>query len=95
MPRVELTDRFVAGAKAGDFFDAKTAGLNLRVTPNGVKSWFAVFTTPKDGKRARVMLGRYPQTKLARARALALEPRSHVEKGQEPATYSRHRQLHN
>jgi hypothetical protein len=53
-----LTDRFVAGAKAGDYFDAKTAGLNLRVTPSGVKSWFAVFTSPKDGKRARVTLGR-------------------------------------
>ena len=38
MPRVELTDRFVARAKAGDYFDAKTSGLNLRVTPNGVKA---------------------------------------------------------
>ena len=24
MPRVELTDRFVGGSKAGDYFDAKT-----------------------------------------------------------------------
>ncbi len=84
MPRVELTDRFVAGAKAGDYFDAKTAGLNLRVTPNGVKSWFTVYTSPKDGKRARVTLGRYPQTSLARARTLAIEARGHADEGQDP-----------
>jgi Arm DNA-binding domain len=73
MPRVELTDRFVAGSKYGDYFDAKTPGLNLRVTPNGVRSWFLIFTSPKDGKRARATLGRYPQTSLSRARTLALE----------------------
>ena len=84
MPRVELTDRFVSGAKAGDFFDAKTSGLNLRVTVNGVKSWFAVFTSPKDGKRARVTLGRYPQTYLARARRLALEARGYADEGRDP-----------
>lgn len=84
MPRVEMTDRFVAGARAGDYFDAKTQGLNLRVTPNGVKSWFAVYTSPNNGKRARVTLGRYPQTKLARARTLALEARGHVEEGRDP-----------
>ena len=84
MPRVILTDRFVSGAKMGDYFDAKTAGLNLRVTPNRVKSWFAVFTSPRDGKRARVKLGRYPQTSLARARTLALEARGHLEEGRDP-----------
>jgi hypothetical protein len=51
MPRVELTDRFVGGSKAGDYFDAKTLGLNLRVSPNGIRSWFLVFTSPKDEKR--------------------------------------------
>ena len=35
MARVVLTDRFVSGAKAGDYFDAKSAGLNLRVTAEG------------------------------------------------------------
>jgi integrase len=84
MPRVELTDRFVSGAKAGDYFDAKTVGLNLRVTPGGVKSWFAVFTSPNNGKRARVKLGHYPQTSLARARTLALEARGYVEEGRDP-----------
>ena len=84
MPRVELTDRYVSSAKTGDYFDAKTPGLNLRVTPNGVRSWFIVFTAPKDGKRARATLGRYPQTSLARARAKAGEARSYLEEGQDP-----------
>jgi len=34
MPRVTLTDRFVSGVKTGDYFDTKSPGLNLRVTPN-------------------------------------------------------------
>ena len=84
MPRVVLTDRFVGGAKVGDFFDVKTPGLNLRVTDSGVKSWFALYTSPKDGKRARLTLGRYPQTSLARARTLALEAYGHVEAGPRP-----------
>ena len=69
MPRVELTDRFVSGAKPGDYFDTKTPGLNLRVNSEGIRSWFLVFTAPKDGKRARATLGRYPQTSLAIARS--------------------------
>ena len=89
MAKVELTDRFVLGAKVGDYFDAKTPGLNLRVTSTGVKSWFAVFTSPKDGKRARVTLGRYPQTKLARARTLALEAYGHVEECRDPRDVKR------
>jgi Arm DNA-binding domain/Phage integrase central domain len=79
-----LTDRFVSGSKAGDYFDAKTPGLNLRVTPKGVRSWFVVFTSPKDGKRARATLGRYPQTSLAKARAKAGEARSYLDEGQDP-----------
>ncbi len=84
MPRVELTDRFVSGSKVGDYFDAKTVGLNLRVTLNGVRSWFLLFTSPSDGKRARVTLGRYPQTSLARARTLAIEARGHLDEGLDP-----------
>ena len=38
MPRVELTDRFVARAKAGDYFDAKTSGLTPRATAYGAEN---------------------------------------------------------
>ena len=43
-----------------------------------------MFTSPKDGKRARLSLGTYPATPLAQARTLALEARSHVEAGIDP-----------
>ena len=74
MPKVELTDRFVAGAKPTtgapqtDYFDSKTPGLALRVTSSGHRAWSFVFTSPKDGKRARMSLGTYPAFGLAKAR---------------------------
>jgi integrase len=89
MAKVVLTDRFVSGAKAGDYFDANIAGLNLRVTTSGVKSWFLLFTSPKDGKRARLTLGRYPKTPLARARTLALEAQRAAEEGTDPRDLAR------
>ena len=90
MPRVALTDRFVAGAKAGEadrveYFDEKTPGLALRVSPAGVKSWVLIFTSPKDDKRARLTLrGGYPTTSLAAARAQALEAKAHLDEGRDP-----------
>jgi integrase len=87
--RLSLTDRFCAGAKAkgtvqADYFDEGTPGLALRVSDRGHKAWCFVFTSPKDDKRARITLGRYPQTSLARARTLALEARGHLEEGNDP-----------
>ena len=40
-----------------------------------------MFTSPKDGKRARLSLGTYPATPLAKARTLAIEARGQVEAG--------------
>ncbi len=82
--RVKLTDRFVAAAKSGDavqadFFDEDNPGLALRVSRTGRKAWSFVFTSPKDGKRARVSLGIYPGMTLAAARGRALEARQHLE----------------
>jgi integrase len=90
MARVSLTDRFVATIKAkkvhSDFFDSKTAGLGLRVSPAGHKAWSLIFTSPATGKRARLSLGTYPATSLADARALAIEARGKVEAGTDPRT---------
>jgi integrase len=89
MPKVDLTDRFCATIKTKantDYFDAKTTGLGLRVTPTGVKAWSVIYTSPTTGKRARLSLGHYPATPLARARALAIEARGQVEAGQDPRT---------
>ncbi|MFW6028059.1 MAG: tyrosine-type recombinase/integrase [bacterium] len=89
MPQVALTDRFAAAAKSPDgaqtdYFDAGTKGLALRVASGGRKSWTFIFTSPKDGKRARLTLGTYPATSLATARTLALEAKGHVEAGNDP-----------
>jgi integrase len=88
MPRVVLTDRFCSTAKPlgarTDYFDARRPGLALRVTENGHRSWSYLFTSPRDGKRARATLGTYPGTSLAAARGMAIEARGHVEAGQDP-----------
>lgn len=90
MPRVQLTDRFVSTAKAAertDFFDEKTPGLALRVSDTH-KAWSFNFTSPKDGKRARITIGTYPATSLASARAKALEARGIIENGTDPRELS-------
>ena len=83
--RVALTDRFVATAKSkgrAEFFDAKTKGLSLRISPTA-KTWAYHFTTD-DGKRARLTLGSFPSLSLAAARGLALEAQAIVQSGQDP-----------
>jgi integrase len=88
MPRVALTDRFCSSVKAlgtrTDYFDATVPGLALRVTQHGHRTWSYIFTSPRDGKRARATLGTYPATSLAGARGKALEARGYVEAGQDP-----------
>ena len=84
MPRVKLTDRFAAGAKAAgapqvDYFDEGTPGLALRVSSTGRKVWTFVFTSPKDDKRTRMTLGSYPAKSLADARATAIEARGYLD----------------
>jgi hypothetical protein len=88
VPRVKLTDRFVAGVRADgrtDYFDAVTTGLVLRVAAGGRrKSWCLFYTSPLDGKRARVGLGAYPALGLAGARAKALEAAGAAADGSDP-----------
>ena len=90
MAKVRMTERFIAGAKAGgaggrsDYFDTVTKGLVLRVAPGGRKSWCLFYTSPSDGKRARIGLGTYPAVGLADARAKAIEAAGHVADGGDP-----------
>ena len=83
MPKLSLTDRAVAHAKAGDLFDTITPGLNLRVAESGVRTWYLIYSAP-NGKRARVKLGRYPQTTLVDARTLAVDMKQHLHEGRDP-----------
>ena len=77
MPKIDLTDRFVAVVRAKsktEYFDARTTGLGLRVSPSGVKAWSVMFDSPKDGNA----------TSLASARGRAIEARGLVESGIDP-----------
>lgn len=86
MPRITMTDRWVAAAKSGsegriDYFDSHATGLCLRVS-EGHKSWNFCFTMRK--KRARMLLGSYPAMSLADARGKAIEMRGYLEQGKDP-----------
>ena len=85
--KLDLTDRFCATIKTKklvDYFDARTTGLGLRVSPTGVKAWSVMFTLPGTQKRARLSLGSYPATSLAKARTSAIEAQGKVEEGIDP-----------
>lgn len=88
MPKLNLSDKFIATLKAKrkpvDYFDSKTTGLGLRVSPTGLKAWSVMFTLPGTEKRARLSLGTYPATSLAAARTKAIEARGKVEAGEDP-----------
>lgn len=88
MPQVALTDRFCERIKPlktqTDYFDFNMKGLALRVSEGGRKAWTFLYTSPKDGKRARITLGAYPASGLAVARRWALEAKGHVEAGNDP-----------
>jgi integrase len=90
VPRLALTDRFVATCKAtpgqaqSDYFDERTPGLALRVSEQGHKAWTFIFTAPGSGKRARITCGTYPAMSLAAARTRAREARGLVEAGEDP-----------
>ena len=88
MPRIVLTDRFVAGVRPTgeggdrDYPDRVVRGLRLRVFASGMKSW--TFRYAACDRHARLTLGTYPAVGLAQARAKALEARAALEAGKDP-----------
>ena len=75
MPRTSLTDRFIASIRARtrkNYFDTKTTGLTLRVSPSGTKTWYFVYRT-KGQPSQWLKLGTYPALTLASARKVAAE----------------------
>ena len=70
--------------------DAKTKGLQLRVTPAGIKT-FCVFRRIKGGQPERITLGRYPEMTIEMARKMAAEVNLKVEAGENPAEIKRER----
>ncbi len=97
MPRIALTDRFVAGAKPNaeaqtDYFDVTVSGLDLRVSTRH-RAWTFNYTSPKDAKRARITIGSYPALPLAIARRKALEAKASFKMAKTPGLCSQPRRL--
>ena len=70
MPTANLTDRKIASLKPGnaliEWWDEKTPGFGIRVSPEGTKTWFVMYRIA--GLRRRLKLGRYPEVPLVKAR---------------------------
>ncbi len=90
MPALSLTAQKVKAIKAingkrTEYWDTKTKGLALRVTPKEAKSWTILYYRQSDGKQRRLTLGKYPAISLADARIKAREFLTNIEQGQDPA----------
>ncbi|OIQ90431.1 putative prophage CPS-53 integrase [mine drainage metagenome] len=70
------------------YHDAKTTGLQIRVTSTGVKT-FSLFRRIKGGLPERMTLGRFPDMTIEQARKLAARVNSEIEEGSNPAEVKR------
>jgi integrase len=89
MPVKNLTAQWVAKARGVpdgriDYFDRRTTGLGLRVSPTGAKSWFVMYRVKGDPTKRRMTLDGYPAMTLADARQRALEVLLAASRGQDP-----------
>ena len=88
MPKKTLTDRFLAGARAANYFDTTVRGLCFRVTPAGAKIWSFVYRV-KGGGPQWMKVGSYPALTLVQARAAAKGLRRLVDVGRDPIAETR------
>lgn len=77
-----------AAGQRATYHDAKTPGLQLRLTATGVKT-FSVFRRVRGGDPERVTLGRYPAMSIEQARRQALDASAAMEAGENPAESKR------
>jgi integrase len=70
-------------------------GFGVAVAPEGAKggggtkTFFLSYTSPEDGNRKQISLGRYPNLSLAEARKKAAQVREEVDAGRDPAVEKR------
>lgn len=81
-----LSDTEIKKAKPKDkeYSLADGQGLQLRIRPNGSKSWLYNYTSPTRQKRTNLGFGQYPEVSLKLARELASEARELVAVGTDP-----------
>ncbi len=82
--RNKLTARFVQTVKHPPKWHSDGAGLYLRVTKDGNKSWVFVFPFPGYTSPREMGLGSYPAVSLEKAREFADEARQDVRNGLDP-----------
>ncbi len=70
------------------YHDTKTTGLQLRVSPTGVKT-FSMYRRIKGGGPERVTLGRFPAMTVEQARKAASTVNAEIENGANPAEVKR------
>jgi integrase len=76
--------------KRTTYLDTKTAGLQLRITSNSVKT-FSVYRRTKGGGPERITLGRYPDITIEQARRKATEINSDIANDLNPGEVKRGR----
>jgi integrase len=76
---------FPAAGQRVAYHDAKTNGLQIRVTSTGVKT-FCVFRRIKNGNPERVTLGRYPDMSIEQARKESARINALIAEGINPNT---------
>jgi len=59
-------------------------GLTFTLSPAGTPTWVLRYSLP-GGRRRELTIGNYPDTSLAKARQLAREERSKIDRGDDPA----------
>jgi integrase len=77
-----------ASGQRATYHDAKTNGLQIRVTSNGVKT-FSMFRRVKNGDPERVTLGRYPDISVEEARKKAARINALIAEGINPNSDAR------
>ena len=70
------------------YHDAKTTGLQVRVTHTGIRT-FSVFRRIKGGQPERITLGRFPEMTVEQARRRAARINAEIEEGSNPAEVKR------
>ena len=71
-----------------EYHDTKVAGLRLRVTSKGIKT-FSMRKRVKHGEPERITLGRYPEMTIEQARRKAAEIATLILEGKNPAEVKR------
>lgn len=78
-----------AANKVAYYYDSKTRGLGVRVTPTGVRSFIAYRKI--NNKPERITIGRYPDLSVEQARGKAATINAAIALGGNPATQKRAR----